>query len=501
MSADQRSNSSPFAEGAASVCAGIPTAHHWPLLAPLRRRGARCGEGRHNDGVLRAELRRVGKMLELATAAAINRVMRAARIDAIGRGYLERLQRPSGERFDRARRTTATSPGAARGTKTTIPSVRPTPSPPAAMPISLAEPPCSSTADPLAAPRVASGRGRACPPPVTGPMLSEELGSARRALCPPEARRRPRREGLLPVAVARLLGQRAAARATGSRSRRLRNSRVLDHAQMELAAVSMPSTVSSSNARCIRSTASAATAPTRSASRASDRRTAQSRSPSPRRESQRTPGPPGTCRYSMRPVDGRNPFAGSSLVMRHSIAQPRGTMSSCSNGTSFASRDADLPLHQVDASDELGDRMFDLDARVHLEEIELAVRVEQELAGSRVGVPGRHRERRRPRRPCARAARALQPSSVPPRSSSGAGAARNIRARRGGASCHAGRRAPVSPRAVDRRCTSRRIPHRRRMRSSPRAARRRATGAISSREWTTRIPFPPPPAAALSRTG
>ncbi len=44
-----------------------------------------------------------------------------------------------------------------------------------------------------------------------------------------------------------------------------------------------------------------------------------------------------------------------------------------------------LRLHQVDAGDHLGDRMLDLDARVHLDEEELAVLVEElQRAGAAV---------------------------------------------------------------------------------------------------------------------
>ena len=50
--------------------------------------------------------------------------------------------------------------------------------------------------------------------------------------------------------------------------------------------------------------------------------------------------------------------------------------------------DADLALHDVDAGDELGDRMLHLHARVHLDEVELAGLVHQELHRSGVGVPG-----------------------------------------------------------------------------------------------------------------
>ena len=44
--------------------------------------------------------------------------------------------------------------------------------------------------------------------------------------------------------------------------------------------------------------------------------------------------------------------------------------------------DLELPAHEVDARDELRDRVLDLDARVHLEEVPAAVGREQELGGA-----------------------------------------------------------------------------------------------------------------------
>ena len=73
--------------------------------------------------------------------------------------------------------------------------------------------------------------------------------------------------------------------------------------------------------------------------------------------------------------------------MRHSMAWPRGVSARAGSMSSRSpQRDADLPLHQVDFGDHLGDRVLDLEPRVHLEEIERAVLVEQELDGARVGV-------------------------------------------------------------------------------------------------------------------
>ena len=60
-------------------------------------------------------------------------------------------------------------------------------------------------------------------------------------------------------------------------------------------------------------------------------------------------------------------------------------MSRCRNLQLLSRRDADLLLHDVDAGDELGDRMLDLHPRVHLDEEELVVLVEK-LEGTRAAI-------------------------------------------------------------------------------------------------------------------
>ena len=83
--------------------------------------------------------------------------------------------------------------------------------------------------------------------------------------------------------------------------------------------------------------------------------------------------------------------------MRHSIAWPRGVSSRVGIEVEpLAARDADLPAHQIDAGHHLGDRVLDLQPRVHLEEVEPAVLVEQELDRAGVGVADRARDRARP---------------------------------------------------------------------------------------------------------
>ena len=73
--------------------------------------------------------------------------------------------------------------------------------------------------------------------------------------------------------------------------------------------------------------------------------------------------------------------------MRHSIAWPFGAQQPLGIEIEpLAARDADLPADEIEAGHHLGDRMLDLQPRVHLEEIEAAVLVEQELDRAGVGV-------------------------------------------------------------------------------------------------------------------
>ena len=77
--------------------------------------------------------------------------------------------------------------------------------------------------------------------------------------------------------------------------------------------------------------------------------------------------------------------SGFSALMRHSMAWPWMTMSCLGHAERRAGGDADLLAHQVDAGHRLGDRMLDLQAGVHLDEVELAV-LEQELHGAGAAV-------------------------------------------------------------------------------------------------------------------
>ena len=91
----------------------------------------------------------------------------------------------------------------------------------------------------------------------------------------------------------------------------------------------------------------------------------------------------------IRPVSGRKPLAGSSVVIRHCSAAPRRVIAVLGQpevGQRLAGRDPHLGLHEVDVGDLLGHGVLDLDARVHLDEDVVAGRVEQELDGAGVAV-------------------------------------------------------------------------------------------------------------------
>ncbi len=88
------------------------------------------------------------------------------------------------------------------------------------------------------------------------------------------------------------------------------------------------------------------------------------------------------------PGEGRNPAAGSSALMRHSIEWPRRSIDRLVERERFAGGDPELLGDEVERRDHLGDAVLDLQARVHLEEPELAVLVEA-LHGASVEVAAR----------------------------------------------------------------------------------------------------------------
>ena len=100
-------------------------------------------------------------------------------------------------------------------------------------------------------------------------------------------------------------------------------------------------------------------------------------------ESQRTPGPPGTRSAVIRPGEGRKSLSGSSELIRHSKRMAAGGDLVLAEREGLAGGDPDLLLDEVDAGDHLGDGVLDLDPGVDLDEVEVVVGVDEELAGAR----------------------------------------------------------------------------------------------------------------------
>ena len=106
-----------------------------------------------------------------------------------------------------------------------------------------------------------------------------------------------------------------------------------------------------------------------------------------------------------RPVEGRKLRCGSSALMRHSMAQPLRCTSACVERQLLARGDADHQLDEVEPGDALGDRVLDLQPRVHLEEVEALVLADHEL--HRAGALVVHRLGQRDRLLAHRLARGL----------------------------------------------------------------------------------------------
>ena len=188
--------------------------------------------------------------------------------------------------------------------------------------------------------------------------------------------------------------------------------------------------------------------------------------------------------------------------MRHSIACPFGGQRAGGIEVEpLAARDANLPLHQIDVGHHLGDRVLDLQPRVHLEEIERPVLVQEKLDGAGVGVAdgpghgGGGRGDPLAQRPASPRATAI------PRRLSGAGAGSNTRARRTARWCRDGRRAAGSRCAAAGSAAARDRPRcPRRLTRLPIARSRPRPTGMPARS-TTRIPLPPPPATAFTMSG
>ena len=111
--------------------------------------------------------------------------------------------------------------------------------------------------------------------------------------------------------------------------------------------------------------------------------------------SKRTPGPSGGRKSVTVPAAGRKSRAGSSQLIRNSIAWPAQRVQA-GRGQRLAACEQQLLAGQVDPGEELGDGVLDLQAGVHLDEVEAAVGVEQELdrAGVAVAAAGARQRRR-----------------------------------------------------------------------------------------------------------
>ena len=231
----------------------------------------------------------------------------------------------------------------------------------------------------------------------------------------------------------------------------------------------------------------------RSASRSSGRRRCRPRRP-PRRRRPRgsRPGAGGA-----RGV----PSAGGTCAgpRRRAAPRPRGPGAAAARATRRPRR-APAARRRGRARDELRHGMLDLDASVQLQEEEVAP-VEHELGGARAPVGDRLREPDGGVATSRRAAPDRVRARATPRAPSGGGAGPSTRARRARSRRPARRRGAGSRRAAAARRTARRTRCRRRTPPSPRAARPRAPPRARPAERTTRIPRPPPPAAAFTSSG
>ena len=169
----------------------------------------------------------------------------------------------------------------------------------------------------------------------------------------------------------------------------------------------------------------------------------------------------------------------------------------------LAGGDAQLPLDQVEAGDHLGHRVLDLQAGVHLQEVEVRRRVDDELDRAGADVADRARGRDRGRAHARRGVASVRP---------GAGASsmtfwwrRWTEQSRSNRCTHVAVRVGEDldldvARALEVASRSARGRRRRRTAASRRAAGERG-GELARRVRPMRMPLPPPPALALISTG
>jgi hypothetical protein len=203
------------------------------------------------------------------------------------------------------------------------------------------------------------------------------------------------------------------------------------------------------------------------------------------------------------PGRGAKLRAGSSALMRHSMAWP--LEAGCRPGEGRASRRRRCGSARLTRSmpgDLFGHGMLHLDARVHLDEVEVARAIDEELDRAGARVAGRPRRPRR--RPCpslcamlvgqARGGRLLDQLLVAALDGAVAFAEVDDLAvavgRGSGTRCGAASRCTSRCRRADCRRPSR-----------PRCGRRGTPWRSATSLCATRMPRPPPPATALMMTG
>ena len=234
-------------------------------------------------------------------------------------------------------------------------------------------------------------------------------------------------------------------------------------------AVAMPSTVSSSSARRERSSASCRDEPNTISLASSESNWPPMTSPACTPVSTRTPGPSGDsngrdgarCREEVASrVLAVDPELERVAALRRVVERQR-----------LAVGDPELPAHQVDAGDLLGDRVLDLQPGVDLEEGDQPVLGDEELDGAGTDVAGLQADL------LAGVVQALplllgeERRRAPPRPASGSAAAASSRGCRRRRPCPCRRPAPASRRGGDGRGSARRSIRRGRTRRPPRARR------------------------------
>ena len=190
------------------------------------------------------------------------------------------------------------------------------------------------------------------------------------------------------------------------------------------------------------------------------------------------------------------------------MALPLSRMSSCS-GTpdsgvpiTAPSSELDLRLDDVDAGDDFGHRVLDLDARVHLDEVELVgVGIEQELdrAGAAIVRGIAELQRRAGQLVAHRLAADRAPARARP--PSGCAAAPSSRARTDARGCRDRRRSAAPRRAAPARSAFRDTSRPCRTPPWPRACLRETSAISVVSSMMRRMPRPPPPQLAFSISG